>query len=78
MSKVLRFISYFYHERSWSSLKSEKISEIETLDYAAKKITFLCYRLAEILKFSVKKQNYIYIYAVDVTFSNLNEIPRRI
>ena len=33
MSKVLRFISYFHHERSWSILKSEKICEIETLDY---------------------------------------------
>ena len=33
MSKVLRFISYFHHERRWSSLNSKKISEIETLDY---------------------------------------------
>ena len=33
MSKALRFISYFDHERSWSSLKLENISEIEKLDY---------------------------------------------
>ena len=32
MSEVMRFISYFHYERSWSSLKSEKISETETLD----------------------------------------------
>ena len=33
LSKVLGFISYFPHERSWSSLKLEKMSEIEMLDY---------------------------------------------
>ena len=36
MSKLLRFMSYFHHERSWSSLKSEKIPEIERLDYTEK------------------------------------------
>ena len=41
MRKVLRLTSYFHHEKSWSSLKSQKISEIETLGYTE---TFL-YRI---------------------------------
>ena len=32
MNKALRFRSYFHHERSWSNLKSDKTSKIETLD----------------------------------------------
>ena len=39
MSKVLSFISCFHHERRKPSLKSQKISETETLDYTE---IFLC------------------------------------
>ena len=59
MSKVLSFISYFHHERS--CLKSEKISEIETLDYT------------EILLYGIYKKWYLFKEEKNNYFATQND-----
>ena len=65
MSKALRFISYFYHERSWSSLKSENISEIEKLDYTEINL----YRMYQNCYLSKEEKNTFLATWNDATFT---------
>ena len=61
MSKVLRFISYFHHERSWSSVKSDKISGIETLDYT------------EIFLYQIYQNRYLFQEEKNTFFATWND-----